>query len=578
MVIELPVCQWRRQPTAPGFHVCISPRVRCNADGIPDRQCDTCLHRNHAPAPTPRRQCMHFGDLVHVRPLRLLNRDDGYAIAARVHHCAVHGECTPITANVRLQNCLTCPDHADDWRRPAAGSVRHLTYFLFPAGPYWRWNVDQLRARLSLFNGKRLVAVAVGGDSASFAEVVEAFAGDQVELQELVNDPGRREMVGHMQLIRAMSAYRGNGDVTFYAHGKGASSYHYGEPVRRWAAAMYSGLLDYWPAVKRQLVDHAAVGVFRRILTAPSSLLGGWHFSGTFRWLRNKDLYCRNWQVEDAWWMGSELYPGRHFRLDESACLYGEFAYGGVGLYGADTWEAWAQAARDDFEAAHVADREAPMLVTVVLTAHAQPKRVHEAIASVQNQTRDAWQLVVMYSGRIDAVDLVERYRTDGRIRLEPTGEDEQGSTDRCGQGWAINEAWRRGLVAGDLVVYLSDDDVLYPDAVAQWILTAAGAPGQSAWYAMAERQRIDQAGGVELLGPLGLRGIGGPSNSLRRHVDGLQVCHRRAAQVEWPQDRAVAGEADGVWMEALQQLTPIHPAQFVVGIHRHTPESCFTQ
>lgn len=578
MAVELPVCRWRRQPTQPGFHVCVSARVRCNSDGIPDKQCGTCLHRNHEPAQLPRRRCKHFGDLVNVRPLRLINRDDGFAIAARVHRCALHGECTPITANVPLQNCLTCDDHSADWRRPGVGSVRHLTYFLFPAGPFWRWNVQQLRSRLSLFNGRRLVAVAVGGESASFEEVKDDFRGDAVELLPMVNDPGRREMVAHMELLRRVSQYRGDQDVTFYAHGKGASSHLYGEPVRRWAAAMYAGLLDYWPAVARALVDHAAVGVFRRILTAPASLLGGWHYSGTFRWLRNKDIYSRNWQVEDAWWMGSELYPGRHFTLEESACLFGEFAYGGVGLYGADTWDSWAQAALDDFKAAHTADQEANMLVTVVLTAHAQPKRVHEAIASVKAQTTDRWELVVMYSGRIDQATLDELYHDDARIRLAPTGEDAGGSVGRCGQGWAINEAWRRGLVRGDLVCYLSDDDVLNPGAVGAWIVTARASPHQNAWYGMAERQRIDAAGGVELLGPLGLRGVSSPINSLRGHVDGLQLCHRRGFHVEWPEDAAVAGEADGVWMEALTQLTPIHPAQHVVGIHRHTPESCFTQ
>lgn len=576
--IELPVCRWRRQPTAPGFHVCISPRVRCNADGIPDTQCLTCAHRDHEPGQAQRRPCRHFGALVGVRPLRLLGRADQAAIAARVHRCCVHGECTPITANTALPNCLTCSDHSPNWQRPAAGSVRHLTYFLWPAGPWWRWNVDQLRARLSLFNGRRLIAAAIGGESASFDEVRAAFAGDVVELLPMVNDPGRREMVAHMELLRGVSAYRGEGDCTFYGHAKGASSYLYGEPVRRWAAAMYRGLLDFWPAVQRALVNHAAVGVFRRILTAPASLLGGWHYSGTFRWLRNKDIYSRNWQVEDGWWMGSELYPGRHFTLDESACLFGEFAYGGVGLYGVSTWDAWAQASVHLWETQHVDDRQDPQLVTVILTAHAQPQRVHDAVASVQAQSDDRWQLVIMCSGVNVLSNHFDRYAGDARIQVHWTGEYDRSVVQLRGQAWAINEAWRRGLVRGDLVIHLSDDDVLASSCIASWLAIARARPGQDAWYGTATRERLHADGHVDVLGPLEHVGAGTADRSLRRHVDGLQVCTRRSAHVPWPEDAESAPEADGIWMEQLAKATPIHPAPVHVGCHRHTPESTFTR
>jgi hypothetical protein len=575
---ELPICRWRRQPVGPDRHVCISNRVRCNAAGIADSQCFTCLHRDHPLPDPPRWQCRHLGPLRRVAPVALLHRTDGACVTTRIHACAVHGECSPNTANIRIPNCLTCPDHSPDFHRAAAGDVRHLMYFLWPHGPLWRWNVAQLLQRLSLFNGRRLVSIAIGHGSVERDEAAAAFAGQGVELVFYANDPCGREKVAHQPMLEVLSQYRSDRDVTFYGHGKGASSHLYGDGVRRWAQAMYELLLDYWPVVRHELADHAAVGVFRRLLSPAPAAHVAWHYSGSFRWTRNRDLYSRNWRAEDPSWVAPETYPGRHLSLAESSCLAGEFAYGGAALYVVPTWEAWGQAAVDEFKAAHTAELEVPMVVTIILTAHAQRERVHDAVASVQAQTNDSWQLIVMYSGRIDAADLVERYRDDARVRLEPTGEDEEGSPDRCGQGWAINEAWRRGLVRGELVIHLSDDDLLAPTTVAKWIQVAGLQPEWGAWYGLAQRQRIHQDGRCEDLSPLELRGVGRLYNPLRTHVDGLQVCCRRSARTDWPEDLAVAGEADGVWLDTLGMRHHLHPVDHVVGIHRHTPESCFTR
>lgn len=577
MKIPLPLCKWRRQPSGPGRHVCISPRIRCHGDGIPDELCSTCKHRDHEAPPRERLRCKHFGELLRVGPVRLLNRTDGVSILSRYHRCALHGECSPNTLNTALRCCQVCPDHLPDWRRERAGDIRHLTYHLYPSGPLWRWNVAQLVDRMSLFNGKRLVTVAWDATTAHPDEVGELFADQDVELTFVPNDPGGRELVSHVPMIDRLVDYRGDRDVTFYAHGKGASSYTYGNGVNRWAAAMYAALLDFWPAVRRELVDHGTVGIYRRVLSPAPARHVPWHYSGSFRWTRNQDLYQRTWQAIDPGWYGPETYPGRHFTTDESACLFGEFAYGGVGLYLEQTWVDWAQAAAEDWYADHDGDRRVPQLVSVILTAHAQRERVHEAIASVQAQTTDAWQCLVVSSGRISSAELMVRYRTDARVQLLEAGSRQYHTADRNGQAWAVNEAWRRNRVRGDLVVHLSDDDVLHPDALAGWLRVAALHPDQHAWYGMAGRSRIHADGVVELLGPLELRGVGQPGNPLRCHVDGLQVCHRRSVRTDWPEDAARAPEGDGWWMDALGAKAPLHPVDLVVGLHRHTPESTFT-
>lgn len=578
MTTPLPLCRWRRQPVGADRHACISPRVRCHSDGIADADCFVCRHRDHDAGPGPRRQCVHFGRLAGAIPLKLLHRTDGASVVARVHSCAVHGRCTPNTLNTELRCCMNCDDHRPDWLRPRAGEIRHLTYHLYPSGPMWRWNVKQLLQRLSLFNGRRLVTVALGPNTDEVDEVRELLAGQDVEFVIVPNDPNARELVSHVPMIARLEDYRSDSDVTFYGHGKGASSYTYGKGVERWAAAMYASLLDYWPAVRLQLASAAAVGVYRRILSPAPAAHVGWHYSGSFRWLRNKDLYSRNWRAIDTGWYGPETYPGRHFTRDESSCLFGEFAYGGVGLYAEATWDEWAQRCADDWYQAHAAGRQTPELVTVIVTAHAQPVRVHDAIASVRAQTTDAWQCLVVSSGRIPAADLMGPYTADARIQVMETGEDVAIDGRGRGQAWAINEAWRRGRVRGDLVTHLSDDDVLAPSCLARWLAVSRLYPEWAAWYGSAERLRIHQDGRCEVLGPLELRGVGRPDNPLRTHVDGLQVCCRRSARTDWPEDPAVAAEADGRWMDALAIGSHIHPVDQVVGTHRHTPQSCFTR
>lgn len=576
--VALPTCRWRRQPTGPGRHVCISPRVRCNAAGVDDEACSSCQHRDHAAAPGPRRQCRYFGPLLRVAPVPILHRRDGASVLARIHACSVHGECCPNTEHVARPCCQTCPQHDGDWTREQSGWVRHLTYHLYPAGPMWRWNVEQLLQRLSLFNGRRLVAIVTDQGSAEFGEAAELFAGVDVELLPLTNDPARKELVSHVAMVEALASYRGDADVTWYGHGKGVGSHTYGEGVRRWTLEMYRATLDYWPAVARELRGHAAVGVYRRVMSPATAARASWHYSGSFRWLRNKDLYRRNWQAIDPNFYGSETYPGRQFSFEEASCLFGEFAYAGVGLYLLSEWEAWAAAAAEEWYAAHVEDLVRPQLITCILTSHAQPELVHQAIRSVQGQTSDAWQLLVMDSGRLAAAGAFAQYAGDARIKVMVTGDGQVHRPDVNDQAYKINQAWERGLVRGDLVVHLADDDVYQPSCFAGWLHLAAERPGEAAWYGLADRGRLHPGGFYEPLGPLGHRGPGTPVNSLRTHVDGLQVCHRRSVRTTWPEHPQLAPESDGYWMEALAASTTLHPAGVYVGTHRHTPASRFTR
>jgi glycosyltransferase involved in cell wall biosynthesis len=250
--------------------------------------------------------------------------------------------------------------------------------------------------------------------------------------------------------------------------------------------------------------------------------------------------------------------------------LIGEFQELGLALYLPETWKKWASLAVVDWKNNHQVDRWDPLLMTCILISHRKPKYVHEAIASVLAQDSPDWQLVINDSGSL--FHELKRYEADPRIKViqSPHG-------DRC-QGWQINEVVLQGLVRGDLLCYLSDDDVYSPNAFAIFLDQARFWPNQRAWYASVERTALKEAG-EERIATLEARlqgGIGG--ESLDCVADGMQVCHRADLFVPWPEDRAVAWHADGLFLQALGKRETIYPLPVVIGRHRHTAASEFTR
>jgi hypothetical protein len=463
-------------------------------------------------------------------------------------------------------------------RVQTAGAVRHLAYHVYPVSPAWLWNLDQLRRRMGLFNGLRLVAAATGPETATADQVRSELAGLDVEVVEVPNSNVLREMQTYPMLLSRLERYHGSADVTFYGHAKGVTSESWAPAARRWSSAMYEALLDHWPAVQRELFGHCSVGIFRRHWRHAHAGRSNWHYSGSFRWTRNTDLYARAWQEMEVNWTGSETHPGMLFNLLESSCLYGEFHSRDIGLYKDHDWNLWAEAARQKWLSEHTADRRLPALHTVILTAARQAELVHEAIRSVLDQTVPDWQLLIMDAGELSAAGVYERYAGDARISVLPTGETAELRANVGIQAWAINEAFRRGRVRGSLVSCLCDDDLLDPG----WLQTVTAAaelhPDQAAWYGAAERRVRLQNGMEQIIGWLNVVGVGRADFPLRGKVDGMQVALRRAAWVDWPQQRELSAEADGHWMDQVAARHPIHPLDAIAGVHRHTPLSTFTK
>lgn len=209
-----------------------------------------------------------------------------------------------------------CPE--DRWPR------RHLLFHIWPrklSAGTWQRNLDQLKQRWSLFNGKRIIAVATSTDSHDFETVQEYMRGYECEWIHVENDHNLREVKTFLPLFERIEGLSG---YTFYAQGKGVTKpVNPGVSIHPWATAMYEVLLDHWPLAEKMLQTHPIAGCFKK--SVPGAFQGSrcqWHYSGSFCWIRNDELWRRNWRAIEQVWFGIESWPSMIFSDAEAACLF----------------------------------------------------------------------------------------------------------------------------------------------------------------------------------------------------------------------------------------------------------------
>jgi hypothetical protein len=199
---------------------------------------------------------------------------------------------------------------------------RNLVYHVWPVrGSTWRWNLDELLRRIDLFNGRRVIGI-VCDERSDDAHAVQAYLqGHGCEFVTLRNEACGEGATFAAMLERVASS--NPDEITFYAHAKGVKY----EPqlprsVKRWAETQYALALDDWPAVKAQLQRFAMTGAFRRHGRFQNHQnVGGWHYSGTFFWMRHAPVFARDWRNVPQFYGGVEAWPGMHFDRNETGCL-----------------------------------------------------------------------------------------------------------------------------------------------------------------------------------------------------------------------------------------------------------------
>jgi len=193
-----------------------------------------------------------------------------------------------------------CPD--GEWDRPVQPiTTRNLIYHVYAsqANDLWRMNVRQLVRRWHVFNGRKVIAIALGGMSTHTAAAVRAEFGEPagVEWLEIPNDVRLREVATFRPLLEAIQSTNAN-EATFYAHTKGNSTADDATGAMRWRNMMYARLLDQVATVMECLRVAPCVGTTKIIwrkgdrIPYPTQLRHGrWMFAGTFFWFRNDRVF-----------------------------------------------------------------------------------------------------------------------------------------------------------------------------------------------------------------------------------------------------------------------------------------------
>lgn len=208
---------------------------------------------------------------------------------------------------------------------PWTSETRHLTFHVWPTlrSDCWEWNLRQLATRWRLFNGKKVIGIAVDKQTAT-ADAVLQFAealGMRFDaVIEVNNNPRLREVTTFVPMLRAVGMpCTDPAAVVFSAHAKGAQ-YENGSYTRQWTELMFASCLDYWPLVEQHLRHAMFTGSFREF-----GLLGRWHdwaYSGTFYWWRPAAVSLRDWSNVDQWFAGTESWPGKICSPRETRCLF----------------------------------------------------------------------------------------------------------------------------------------------------------------------------------------------------------------------------------------------------------------
>lgn len=245
-------------------------------------------------------------------------------------------------------------------------TTRNLLYYIWPvaSNDFWKWNLDQLKRRLPLFNGTLFCTIAVDDTTVKPNEVVDYIADDRVQYLTVKNNRKLRESA-HWATALAQVETLDPLQMTFAAHAKCVRlPFRFGcvqksDPcdthvTAKWAEAMYATCLDYPSLVADQLSQFAMTGSFKRHGQFTTRGNHRWHYSGTFYWFRNRDVFQRNWAKVDKRFFGSESWPGLMFKPDETGCLFLEHP---PDPYSTQEWNTKITPALQNWKTQHASDR-----------------------------------------------------------------------------------------------------------------------------------------------------------------------------------------------------------------------------
>ncbi|MDA1276433.1 MAG: glycosyltransferase family A protein [Verrucomicrobia bacterium] len=225
--------------------------------------------------------------------------------------------------------------------------------------------------------------------------------------------------------------------------------------------------------------------------------------------------------------------------------------------------------------------------LSIIIVSHNKPDLVREAIESVRAQTHTNWEAVVVDSGVLLEQGCYDFIRDD-RFQVRASGETPELARRTNMASWCFNQILNEGSLTGELILYLCDDDLLYPEAFETfWKFYSDHNREPQAMYASQNIGVLERDGTTRVVGKRTADRLAGKScggKKLDCKVDYLQFCHtfeilKRFKDVYGTdrfhsEDKEDASHADGIFMEQIGALVPVHPIDKVLSLNRRTPGS----
>jgi spore maturation protein CgeD len=225
--------------------------------------------------------------------------------------------------------------------------------------------------------------------------------------------------------------------------------------------------------------------------------------------------------------------------------------------------------------------------ISLIIVSHNKPVFVKEAVQSVLDQTHQNWEAVLVDSGILFEQKFFD-YVSDPRIKVMPSGETRELAASLLITSWCFNRVLNSGTLRGELILYLCDDDLYYPEAFATfWNYYIEHNREPDAMYSSQDIGLVDQSGRTQIIGQRIARRPAGKfcrGAKLDCKVDYLQFCHSARILEKYrsaygtneyhTEDRSQRHHADGIFMERIGQLTTVHPIAKVASINRRTATS----
>jgi len=225
--------------------------------------------------------------------------------------------------------------------------------------------------------------------------------------------------------------------------------------------------------------------------------------------------------------------------------------------------------------------------ISLIVISHNKPQSVKEAIQGVLSQTHKNWEGLLVDSGVLLNQGFFG-YLDDSRMKIIPSGETPgMGKTTNMA-AWCCNRILNSHLIAGELVMYLCDDDLLYPEAFGTyWNYYLQHHRLPQAMYASQDIGVVDPQGKTRVIGRRVADRPGGrfcKGRKLDCRVDYLQFCHTAKILEKFrevyktthyhSEAKRDAHHADGIFMEQIGALTKVYNINKVLSMNRRTLES----